>query len=126
MKTHIETSKEFKCSTCDKEFFLQWRLNQHIKGHAEKERKFCHYFNNFKSCPFEEIGCRFNHDHAAFCKFEKLCTMTEDEFGDVHSSLFTSTPKREHKCKECDNCLDKLVERMNEGHGYDSDSSFGS
>ena len=107
-------------------------------------------------------GIRFNHDHAAFCKFKKLCTnslcqfkhhkddavesvdievaerksnndivekehdMTEDKFGDVHSSLFTSTPKREHKCKECDNCLDKLVERMNEGHGYDSDSSFGS
>jgi hypothetical protein len=72
MKDH-EARKEFKCEICNKEFFLKWRLNQHKRGHDENERRFCHYFNNNKTCPYEEIGCKFRHEISENCYFGKSC-----------------------------------------------------
>ena len=72
LKDH-NTIKEFKCDECGYECFLKWRLHQHIKGHKEGYRKFCHYFNNDKSCPFVSIGCKFKHENSGKCTFGKDC-----------------------------------------------------
>jgi hypothetical protein len=36
-------------------------------------RKYCHYFNNGKRCPFAEIGCKFNHELSNECSHGKDC-----------------------------------------------------
>ena len=35
--------------------------------------KFCHYFNNKKDCPYEEIGCMFKHAKSDNCWFKEHC-----------------------------------------------------
>ena len=37
--------------------------------------KKCHYFNNQKICPFEQIGCMFLHLPAGECRNSESCTM---------------------------------------------------
>ena len=34
---------------------------------------FCHYFNNHKPCPYDEIGCMYSHEQSEACRFQKLC-----------------------------------------------------
>ena len=54
-------SKEFMCESCDGKFYTDWRLKMHTKGHEDGDIKFCNYFNNFKICPYEELGCMCKH-----------------------------------------------------------------
>ena len=45
-----------------------------MKGHLDiKKMRFFHYFNNDKSCPFIEIGCKFRHEIAEKCVHDKSC-----------------------------------------------------
>ena len=55
--------KKQKCSVCDKTFLLKWRLMKHMKGHSQPT-KTCNYFINAIECPFEELGCKFQHAHS--------------------------------------------------------------
>ena len=41
----------------------------HTKGFVKN----CHYFNNGKNCPFEEMGCKFLHVFGGNCKFGQKC-----------------------------------------------------
>ena len=34
---------------------------------------YCHYFNNKKTCPFEEVGCMYKHAKSGNCWFKDLC-----------------------------------------------------
>ena len=71
MKEHeVQT---FKCEVCEKSFYIKWRLEKHKTMHQQSDVKFCHYFNNEKLCPFEEIGCMFRHAKAEPCKFKNSC-----------------------------------------------------
>ena len=72
IKTH-DNSEKFKCDQCEKVFYLKFRLKKHEEIHSMNNISNCHYFNNGKSCPFEEIGCMFHHKESEFCKFGKLC-----------------------------------------------------
>ena len=66
VKTFHENHPEFKCEVCEKTFVLKWRLRKHMKihnGHVQP----CHYYNNNKTCPFEELGCKFNHINSENC-----------------------------------------------------------
>ena len=78
MESH-QKSKNFKCDICNKEFYLKWRLQKHILGH-EKNKKFCHYYNNKLVCPFEENGCMFNHAISPTCIFKDKCANTLCQF----------------------------------------------
>ena len=49
--------------------------------------KCCHYFNNEKLCPFEEIGCMFRHAESKNCRFKQLCKIKLCQF--------------QHKDQEC-------------------------
>ena len=83
-KSH-EEMVPFKCNTCDKDFYSKWRLNKHVLSHSENG-KFCHYFNNGKSCPFEEIGCKFKHEVSKNCRYDKKCHIKLCQF--IHSPGF--------------------------------------
>ena len=75
LEKHLEMhkEKEFECTTCGKRFQLEWRLKKHISSHDLKTLKQCHYFNNGKSCPFDEIGCMFLHVVSPKCIFNRMC-----------------------------------------------------
>ena len=65
--------KTFICEHCDETFYTNWRLKKHIKSHAEGNRKFCHYYNNFKKCPYKELGCMLKHAKSEECKYQDKC-----------------------------------------------------
>ena len=78
---HLEiehkTEKQFKYEKCEMTFVLNWRFKKHVGIHEEKNisnRKFCHYFNNDKECPFITLGCMFRHENAPKCKFIGKCS----------------------------------------------------
>ena len=62
--------KTFDCQLCDKSFYTNWRLKKHERNHDEPNEKFCHYFNNFKKCPYIEFGCKFKHAESEQCKYQ--------------------------------------------------------
>jgi hypothetical protein len=89
----------------------------------------CHYFNNDKKCPFEELGCKFLHSVSQICKFGPTSEMKKDKVTDIEnvevseevendeladdSNFMTSTPiKGKFDCVECHNvsqCTDCFV-----------------
>ena len=119
-------------------------------GSHETER-YCHYYNNGKICPFEEIGCKFRHEHSPACTFKKcsnsLCQYRHDtnetfvseddtnieveETMDKRTYLYTSTPKKgKLKCEECSdesqctNCfVDEYIKNRHEHHNTNIEKS---
>ena len=89
-------SKEFKCESCDGTFYTEWRLKMHTKSHEDGDIKFCHYFNNFKVCPYEELGCMFKHAESMNCKYRDRCNNRLCQFR--HQNSFEV--KRKWKCDE--------------------------
>ena len=76
LEIHLEKEhqvEKFKCEICDKTFALEWRLAKHQNMHTSKNIQKCHYFNNKKTCPFEQIGCMFDHSSAGECRYGKSC-----------------------------------------------------
>ena len=84
---HGSAQMSYKCDVCDKEFYLEWRSKKHQKVHNGNV-KFCHYFNNSKTCPYEEIGCMFWHKEAQFCSFKpcrnSMCQFRHAEQNEEH------------------------------------------
>ena len=78
LKTHTNADV-VNCSICDKEFVVKWRLDKHFKTHSENN-KYCHYFNNGKSCPYENIGCKFKHEDAPLCRYLSRCRLKVCQF----------------------------------------------
>ena len=71
MKTHASV-EVFKCTICDKDFYTKWRMDKLIADHGEV-KKYCHYFNNNKFCPYEEIGCKFEPEDSEICRYDQNC-----------------------------------------------------
>ena len=65
--------KQFTCDICEKSFFLEWRLNKHMRNHSNTKKICCHYYNNSKPCPFEDIGCMFEHEQSKLCQNKNDC-----------------------------------------------------
>ena len=86
-----DSMKKFNCDKCDKVFALEWRLQKHQKIHTDHRLPKCHYFNNMKICPFESIGCMFDHSLSDLCKYGKNCNKKLCSF--QHKEIF--------ECKEC-------------------------
>ena len=78
LENHIKNChnihKGYKCDKCEKDFVLMWRLKKHMNIHRDKFYLQCHYFNNGKECPFEELGCKFLHTVSRSCKFGLECS----------------------------------------------------
>ena len=105
LKTHTG-AESFECEQCEKSFATKWRLRKHVTGHEGKI--FCHYFNNKKNCPFEELGCMFQHAESAICKFQKQCGKKLCQFKhfeavnicDINSEKEVNSSMN-HTCQSC-------------------------
>ena len=108
MEEHIlaihDSMEKFNCEKCGKGFALQWRLKKHQNIHTDKKRQKCHYYNNNKKeCPYEKIGCMFEHSFSENCKYgincnKKLCSF---QHNDINQKVQSKT-KEMFKCKDCD------------------------
>ena len=75
LELHCKSHEElmpFKCDICEKHFYVKWRLEKHVQGH-DKKVNFCHYYNNGKKCPYEELGCKFKHEVSKNCRYDGSC-----------------------------------------------------
>ena len=50
-----------------------------MEGHIKTKVK-CHYFNNGKRYPYEDVGCMLAHETAEVCKFREICTKEKCQF----------------------------------------------
>ena len=73
--------------------------------------KHCHYFNNGKNCPFEELGSTFLHELSELCKFKtcrnalfKFKRTDIDDPGDVlvKEVITDKNSDKEIKCNVCE------------------------
>ena len=84
LEMHIQNSHEvyqLKCNECDKKFITEWRLKKHITvNHGKKRERNCHYFNSNTRCPFEELGCKFQHVVSNTYKFGDECRFNMCQF----------------------------------------------
>ena len=131
METHIKTShhnpEKFQCDKCSKDFVLKWRLQKHAKIHTQESVEYCHYYNNDKPCPYEELGCKFLHEVANDCKFGKICNKEMcprrhpeeklENIGDIETDTVSTPQKINDQCEECENqpqCTDCYVRHYEE------------
>jgi hypothetical protein len=138
IKNDHEAHQIFKCAICGKGFVIEWRLKKHMQLHTQNNVKPCHYFNNYKSCPFNELGCKFLHSVAENCLIGQKCkrrlcpnrhvdsTIEDKQNSEIleteetdFNTIMTSTPKkRTFQCEECTNgqqCIDCYVMQDNLG-----------
>ena len=80
LELHINENHDLvehlECDHCGKTFVLKWRLTKHLEIHTNKTIRKCHYFNNQKCCPYEVIGCMFEHRISGKCKYGEKCNKT--------------------------------------------------
>ena len=98
MKTH-KSITPLKCNICEKLFYVNWRLKKHIASHSESN-KCCHYFNNGKLCPFEDVGCKYKHEDSQKCKFNNNCRFKLCQF--KHSDKIDAFDGKNIKCDVCE------------------------
>ena len=53
--------------------------------HKATKKIRCHYYNNTKPCPFDEIGCMFLHEKSKLCKNADSCQMKLYQFKQIES-----------------------------------------
>ena len=92
LEHHIESihqaKQNFKCNQCNLSFFTNWRLQKHTRMHSKNGKK-CHFFNNGKLCPYEKLGCRFEHEVSQKCKFGIKCKKSLCQF--MHTEQLRKT-----------------------------------
>ena len=88
LKERHDEIEMFNCNKCEKKFVLKWRLTKHQEIHYNPLVIKCHYFNNNKCCPFEEIGCMF--EHAFSSVRANLVKVAQEIF--VHFNMKNLTP----------------------------------
>ena len=84
LESHIQNSHEkrnYNCDKCDQVLVSEWRFKLHLKAHTKKNKtRNCHYFNSGKTCPFQKLGCKFQHSESSLCKFGDKCTFFMCQF----------------------------------------------
>ena len=88
LKLHVKENhpKYIRCDYCDDNFKESWQYETQLKL-TPKPRTTnvmcvenvsfwtgdCHYYNNKKVCPFDAIGCKFNHKISKECENQVDC-----------------------------------------------------
>ena len=83
LEVHMTAHEEatiFTCDSCEKSFYSKWRLKVHETGHQKQKKRCCHFYNNKKECPFEKMGCKFEHIPSNKCKFGLQCEIPKCQF----------------------------------------------
>ena len=102
IRSKHEEVKDYKCDLCDKRFVLKWRMVKHQESHRDPGRKKCHYFNNRKTCPFDELGCMFAHETSEVCRFDKICKNKLCPFQHTEQEKQNNDKEKEVETKEAD------------------------
>ena len=92
--------KELNCEKCEKTFSLRWRLKKHQESHDKANARFCHYFNNEKICPYEEIGCMYIHEKSDPCRFQTFCQNKLCQFQHSVNLVYGSKERENFDCTE--------------------------
>ena len=71
-RAHMKTHEKFKCEQCEKSFKYLDIKKKHVLISHENVKLYCHYYNNEKTCPFED-ECIFLHEDAKYCKYNLIC-----------------------------------------------------
>ena len=116
LETHLKTKHKqhqtYECDNCKKKFLTNWRLDKHARIHNGSRLKRCKYDRNNEPCPFEDLGCKFEHSETNHGK-EDFSHILTDNFNDTsefkkqmtsqeYYLFFTSTPsKTKLKCEDC-------------------------
>ena len=116
-----ETEEQYQCDKCEKTFTLKWRMKKHTEGH-EMVLKKCHYFNNKKSCPFEKIGCMFDHKRSGPCQYGNNCTVVLCAFQHEQKAKDSDDEEIENIEETTENLSDKELE--NKFEQYDGMEKF--
>ena len=116
IKTEHQEVEKIKCEICDMTFVLEWRLKKHKNIHSEKavNFKFCHYYNNNKTCPYSDLGCMFRHEDSPICLSKTKCSNNLCQF--KHSP---TDKKKQHSCDTCNYITDSAEDfkmHMEESH----------
>ena len=119
-ETHMveehNVEKSFECEFCGKTFLLEWRLKKHKLIHTEKPKR-CKYFQNNQFCPFEKVGCMFDHSCKA-TEPENIEDIEEDGDDEDDEDDHDYMP-RENQCHLCKKQLttrDELWEHVEQVH----------
>ena len=121
LKNLHKEKENHKCRECGQDFVLKWRLKKHMNIHESSEIKGCHYFNNEKTCPYENLGCMFSHRMSGQCQYGKLCRNKLCSFQHKIQS------EEDLSCQECEDifpnedALKKHVESEHEDENNDED-----
>ena len=79
LSAHNKTHKVYSCNQCTNSFKYEELKDKHVKIAHENVKLFCHFFNNYKDCPYEE-KCLFLHEPSGKCKYGKICERTNCMF----------------------------------------------
>ena len=103
-----------------KDFHLEWRLNKHKASHQFETGKNCHYYNNKKHCPYEDIGCMFKHEKSEKCRFNRECRNKMCPYQHEDISGYKQNDKNGFQTVECEE--NNEIESTNDIEEYESDS----
>ena len=74
------------CDQCGQKFVTAWRLRKHMRIHSQLFTRTCKYFKGSTVCPFEELGCKFNHFVHMKGSFDEKDDTTKDKISEEDSS----------------------------------------
>ena len=82
----------------------KWRLRKHVSGYQGEI--FCQYFKNQKSCPYEELGCMFQHEDSPICRFQEqclkeLCQYKHKDNNEKNEKDVIAETEMSNCCKKC-------------------------
>ena len=113
LEEHIKIKHEeyqtYKCEVCSKTFITNWRLQKHGKMHLKDNIRHCHYYKNNRHCPFENLGCKFQHEpfiQAKNLQVKDNSDKLNKSDSEILHSFFTSTPKKLDIMKQPLKCED--------------------
>ena len=118
IKRYHEPIGKYECNQCDKRFVLKWRLSKHQENHDSQKAKKCHYFNNNKICPFEDLGCMFQHSFSSMCKYGKNCLKKLCSF--QHEKSIPATGDVNEVVDIIEEDLEEKFEKLTDDEQYES------
>ena len=72
LNAHSKTCRMKKCDVCDKTFKYEDLRKKHMLITHENFKIYCHFYNNEKTCPYNE-DCVFLHEDSSVCKYGMAC-----------------------------------------------------
>ena len=88
MKAHKKKHKKFQCEQCEKNFESLDIKKKHVLIYHENTKLYCHFFNNGKTCPYDE-RCVFMHEDSKICERES-CMFKHRKKESKSENIFSS------------------------------------